>query len=166
MKLTRHSAGLAMMVAVLAAILAGVVVTVPASAGPPQPAKGRGDKCVAPTDWMRRYHMTTLTHQRDKTVHEGIRTPQFSLKGCIDCHQVKDSDGKAVTVADDRHFCRTCHDYAAVRVDCFECHASRPGEQTRSGSLQDGPSGGVSPHAGVVSGDVTALNRYLEGAGR
>ena len=65
-----------------------------AHAGPPAVAKGRGDKCVAPTDWMRRNHMSVLKHQRDDTVHEGIRTTQFSLKGCIDCHAVKGSDGK------------------------------------------------------------------------
>ncbi|MGD9671076.1 MAG: cytochrome c3 family protein [Hyphomicrobiaceae bacterium] len=150
---------LAMTVAVLAVVVAGVV-TGSAFAGPPQPAKGRGDKCVAPTDWMRRYHMTTLLHQRQETVHEGIRTPQFSLKGCIDCHQVKGADGKAVTVADPKHFCRTCHDYAAVRVDCFECHASRPGEQTKTGSVT------VNPHAATTSADVATLNRYLEGANR
>lgn len=103
----------------------------PAAAQPgrtPLPAitKGKGDKCVAPTDWMRRFHMTALNHKRDETVHEGIRTPQFSLKACIDCHAVSGADGKAVTVNDGRHFCRSCHDYAAVKVDCFECHASRP----------------------------------------
>jgi hypothetical protein len=31
-----------------------------------------------------------------------------------------------VTVSSPQHFCRSCHDYAAVKVDCFECHASRP----------------------------------------
>jgi predicted CXXCH cytochrome family protein len=92
----------------------------------PKPARGRGDKCVADTDWMRRNHMTVLMHQRDDTVHDGIRTKRFSLMGCIDCHAVKGADGKPVTVASPKHFCRTCHDYAAVRVDCFECHASRP----------------------------------------
>ncbi len=153
----RHRTALAMILAILAIVVVGVV-TGPALAGPPQPSKGQGDKCVAPTDWMRRYHMTTLMHQRDETVHEGIRIPKFSLKGCIDCHQVKGADGKAVTVADPKHFCRTCHDYAAVRVDCFECHASRPGEPTKTGSATD------NPHADAAAGDVAALNRYLEGA--
>jgi predicted CXXCH cytochrome family protein len=92
----------------------------------PKPARGRGDKCVADTAWMRRNHMTALSHQRDGTVHDGIRTSRFSLKACIDCHAVKGADGKPVTVASEKHFCRTCHDYAAVQIDCFECHASRP----------------------------------------
>jgi predicted CXXCH cytochrome family protein len=91
---------------------------------------------VADTDFMRRNHMTVLMHQRDETVHDGIRTKRFSLKGCIECHAVKDTDGKPVTAASPRHFCRTCHDYAAVRVDCFECHASRPeANATTSGKV-------------------------------
>ena len=40
--------------------------------------------------------------------------------------QVKDAEGMAVSVKDERHFCRTCHDFAAVTVDCFQCHASKP----------------------------------------
>lgn len=116
----------------------------------PKPAKGKGDKCVAPTDWMRRNHMSVLMHQRDKTVHAGVRAGPFDLKGCISCHAVKGDDGRAVTVKDPRHFCRTCHDYAAVKVDCFECHASRP-EQERHGSLVGD------------SRDVAALSEYLKG---
>ena len=104
-----------------------VVETVPpavsGSTPVPVPAKGKGDQCVAPTDWMRRNHMTMLKHQRNTTVHDGDRTGRFSIKACVECHAVKGVDGKAVTVADPRHFCRTCHDYAAVSIDCFECHA-------------------------------------------
>lgn len=144
---------------VMAAVMVALV-TAPVHAGPPQPAKGKGDSCVAPTDWMRRYHMTVLKHQRDDTVHEGIRTRQFSLKGCIDCHAVAGADGKPVTVADSKHFCRTCHDYAAVSVDCFQCHASRPEqEKTKTGARDS-----VDPHA--AAGDVAALGRYLKGAGK
>ena len=159
MHMWRHWTRVAVALAVLAAVASGLV-SGPVLAGPPEPAKGRGDKCVEPTDWMRRYHMTILTHQRDETVHQGIRTEKHSLKGCIDCHQVKGDDGKPVTVADPKHFCRTCHDYAAVRMDCFECHASRPGEADKTGSAAG------NPHAGHANGDVAALNRYLEGAGR
>jgi hypothetical protein len=24
------------------------------------------------------------------------------------------------------HFCQSCHNYAAVKIDCFECHSSKP----------------------------------------
>ena len=92
----------------------------------PQPPKGRGDVCVADTDFMRRNHMVMLKHQRDETVHKGIRTKQFSLKNCIECHAVEGPDARPVDISSPQHFCRACHDYAAVRPDCFECHASTP----------------------------------------
>ena len=92
----------------------------------PAPAAGKGEQCVAPTDIMRRDHPSLLNHQRDQTVRAGIRTRQFSLKECIACHAVTDAKGMAVTYEDPRHFCRVCHDYTAVRIDCFECHASKP----------------------------------------
>jgi len=151
--------GLLVRALALLGVLAVLAGAQPALAGPPQPAKGKGDKCVAPTDWMRRYHMTALTHKRDETVHEGIRTKKFSLKACIDCHAVNGDDGKPVTVSDPRHFCRTCHDYAAVSVDCFQCHASRP-EPGKTAA------GAVEPGAVARDGDVAALNRYLEGGAK
>lgn len=88
---------------------------------------GQGDSCVEDTDFMRRNHMDLLKHQRDETVRDGIRTQQYSLKECIDCHVVNGADAVPVTVASPDHFCRSCHDYAAVKIDCFQCHASRPG---------------------------------------
>jgi predicted CXXCH cytochrome family protein len=94
----------------------------------PMPAipMGEGDHCVKDTDFMRRNHMDMLMHQRDETMIEGIRDKQYSLKECISCHAVYGPDSVPVTVADPQHFCRSCHDYAAVSIDCFQCHASRP----------------------------------------
>jgi hypothetical protein len=80
--------------------------------------------CVEPTEDMRRNHMKYLLHQRDETMHEGIRTKQFSLEECIDCHVSSAPD--APRVSSEKHFCNSCHTYAAVNVDCFECHADRP----------------------------------------
>ncbi len=102
----------------------------------PAPPKGKGDKCVADTDFMRRNHMKMLDHKRDDTVHEGIRTKQFSLKECVACHAVKGPDAQPVTSKSPQHFCRVCHDYAAVKIDCFECHASRP-EAGKAAGLPD-----------------------------
>jgi hypothetical protein len=86
----------------------------------------KGDTCVADPHFMRLNHMDMLKHDRDKTVHEGQRDIQYSLKECVACHAVNDEQGNAVTVAEPEHFCRSCHDYAAVTIDCFQCHASRP----------------------------------------
>ncbi len=94
---------------------------------------GQGDSCVEDTDFMRRNHMNLLKHQRDETMLRGVRDKQYSLKECIGCHVVKGPDAVAVTVASPQHFCRSCHDYAAVNIDCFQCHASRPDSGVHGG---------------------------------
>mgnify|MGYP001343539417 CR=1 FL=1 len=81
-----------------------------------------GTQCVEPADVMRRNHMRFLEHQRDETVHGGVRGAKYSLKGCIDCH----ASAKTASVAKaETNFCVSCHSYAAVRIDCFECHTSK-----------------------------------------
>jgi len=82
--------------------------------------------CVAPESEMLRHHMNYILHQRDETVHEGVRTRQFALEECINCHAVKDEQGEYIRVEDERHFCATCHTYASVNIDCFECHSDVP----------------------------------------
>jgi len=84
----------------------------------------KGEQCVADTALMRRDHMDMLKHQRDDTVHGGIRGARFSLAGCIDCHASARTHSVAQAPTD---FCVSCHSYAAVRIDCFECHSSKPG---------------------------------------
>lgn len=79
-------------------------------------------KCVAPTDVMRRDHMKFILHQRDETVHRGIRTTRFSLANCVNCH----ADLKTHSVLGKDGFCQSCHTYAAVSIDCFSCHSSSP----------------------------------------
>jgi len=88
--------------------------------------EGQGTSCVEDTEFMRRNHMDLLMHQRDETTLKGVRTKKYSLKECLECHVVYGADEVAVTVSSPSHFCRSCHDYAAVSIDCFECHASRP----------------------------------------
>jgi hypothetical protein len=80
--------------------------------------------CVEPTAEMRRNHMEYILHQRDETVHRGIRTKQHSLEQCINCHVSDAAD--APRYSSDKHFCNSCHTFAAVRIDCFQCHADRP----------------------------------------
>ena len=90
----------------------------------------RSTTCVAPPDVMRRTHMEMLKHRRDKTVHQGLRGGDESLNRCISCHASKTS-GAAIGAPD--AFCQSCHDYAGVKLDCFECHQGRPGAQARLG---------------------------------
>jgi [DsrC]-trisulfide reductase subunit J len=112
------------------------------ASGVPEPVipRGQGDSCVEDTDFMRRNHMTLLRQQRDETVHKGIRSKRHSLKECVACHAVPGPDGMPLTVASPKHFCRSCHDYAAVKIDCFQCHASRPDQEPAPGE-----------HGGVVA---------------
>ena len=133
------------MLAVVLLSMAGPVVVAHAqeingnSSGVPLPVipMGSGESCVKDTDYMRRNHMDMLKHQRDETVLEGIRSEQYSLTECLDCHAVTGADAVPVTVSSPQHFCRSCHDYAAVSIDCFQCHASRP-ESAAMGDAHDG----------------------------
>ena len=89
----------------------------------PQPVieAARGGKCVADPAFMRRNHMNLLKHQRDDTLRGGVRTGQHSLKACIGCHA---SQSTGSVNAGSTNFCQSCHAYAAVKIDCFECHTS------------------------------------------
>jgi hypothetical protein len=99
----------------------------------PQPLikAGDGANCVADTVFMKKNHMDLLKHQRDDTVHEGIRAAKFSLKGCVNCHASKTSNS---VIAEPGDFCRSCHSYAGVSLDCFECHNAKA--QTATGNKQ------------------------------
>lgn len=92
-----------------------------------------GESCVRETPWMRRNHMDLLQHDRDVTVHQGIRTLDGSLKECVSCHVNKGDDGKHVPVTamqgpSGSQFCAGCHAYTGVALDCFQCHSNVPTE--------------------------------------
>lgn len=124
-------------IAMLTVVLSGMTAASHADEGesllPLIPA-GRGERCVEETAFMRRNHMDLLDHQRDETVLQGIRGNPFSLRECLDCHVVYGAGEVPVTVSSPAHFCRSCHDYAAVSIDCFECHASRPEPVAQNGA--------------------------------
>jgi predicted CXXCH cytochrome family protein len=107
-----------------------VSVTLPALAGEsrtPHPVieKARaGTQCIAPPATMRRDHPAMLKHQRDDTVRGGIRGAKASLKACVECHA---SAATASVARAETNFCVSCHSYAAVKLDCFECHTTKPG---------------------------------------
>jgi hypothetical protein len=113
-------------------ILAGFALLFPlmGTADTPLPVihepEGEGVKCVEPEDVIRRNHMNFILHQRDETMHKGIRTSKYSLAECIDCHVQPDENGNIASIDEKEHFCNACHEYAAVNIDCFECHADRP----------------------------------------
>ena len=88
----------------------------------PHPTNGTTE-CVEDEDEMKKNHMKYILHQRDATMHEGIRTKTYSLKECINCHVPENSQ---IRYGDDKHFCSSCHNYAGVSIDCFQCHMDRP----------------------------------------
>lgn len=93
----------------------------------PQRHFSETQECVQPEEEMRRNHMEYILHQRDETVHKGIRTRVYALEECINCHATRDEEtGEYVRADDPRHFCAACHTYASVKIDCFQCHADVP----------------------------------------
>lgn len=121
-------------------LLAATFVTAAAAADPaktsrvPAPAfginKDKAEKCVEPTEVMRRDHMKFILHQRDDTMHRGIRTSKHSLKNCVDCH----ADPKTGSVLGKDGFCASCHQYAAVTIDCFSCHTDKAATPAKAGA--------------------------------
>lgn len=91
------------------------------------------DSCVEPTPLMRKKHYAFLTHDRDITVHQGVRTIKHSLAGCVDCHAAKDDVGEYVPVTAEGQFCQSCHEYAGVELPCFSCHSATPTKATKAG---------------------------------
>ncbi len=131
MKTRRKTQRTGLVTLVFALFSFGAMADVPV---PNIPEAIKGEQCVEETSFMRRNHMELLSHQRDDTLRKGIRTKKHSLKNCFTCHVVKGADNQPVTVKDPRHFCRECHDYAAVQVDCFQCHTSVPGGAKTTGT--------------------------------
>lgn len=120
-------------------LLAGLTLLVPLAglAATPLPnihePEGEGVECVEEEDVMRRDHMNFILHQRDETMHKGIRSSKYSFAECIDCHVQPDENGNIASFNSDEHFCNTCHEYAAVTIDCFDCHADRPQQYIERG---------------------------------
>ena len=124
MKALRALAALGLAVATVAVAAAA---DAPASRVPaPSIAITAPGKCVEDTPFMVRNHMELLRHHRDKTVRDGIRTTQHSLANCVNCHAGKETG--RVTGGKDA-FCESCHRFAAVKLDCWDCHT----DQARSG---------------------------------
>lgn len=105
----------------LAALGAALAADAPAGRVPkPAVVVEKPGACVEPTDVMRRDHMKLLLHQRDRTLRLGIRETRHSLKNCIECH----ASASTGSVLGAEGFCESCHRYAAVSMDCFECHSA------------------------------------------
>ncbi len=76
-------------------------------------------QCVEPKEYMRAKHMELMDQWRNSVVREGKRVYKGSngkhydmslTKTCLGCHSNKEK------------FCDSCHNYAAVKPTCWNCH--------------------------------------------
>lgn len=129
----------------LVMVAAGLLLALPLYAGEvPSPvipkAKTNANEefgCVEPVTEMRKNHMKFIMHQRDDTMRKGIRTSKYSLAECINCHVAPGQDGSYARYGEEKHFCSTCHTYAAVNIDCFGCHRDTPEETNPAKAMTD-----------------------------
>lgn len=117
--MTRFLASLLIVIVSMAsgAFAGALYPEIPAAVGPAHPEGSA---------FMRINHMRLLRHDRDETMRLGNRDTKYSLKECVACHAVMGPDALPISVKQEGHFCRSCHEYAAVKIDCFQCHNSKP----------------------------------------
>jgi hypothetical protein len=77
---------------------------------------------------IRMMHPSFLLHKRDKTLRQGVRTRNNSLKGCINCHSATDDKDEYIPINQPEQFCSTCHQKVGTSLDCFSCHRTTPKE--------------------------------------
>lgn len=145
--------------ALLCALLIGVAVPGMAqerSSLLPDIPRATGEPHPEGNAFWRKNHMDLMRHDRDLTVRNGIRDIGASLTGCFDCHAATDDAGQIVTYESEQHFCRTCHDYVAVKVDCFMCHRSTP-----DGVDEHAIQAGMVPHEPLKEADIQGVVAYL-----
>jgi len=127
----------------------------------PKLAPAKGEQCVEPNDVMRRNHFEFLLHTRDETMHQGIRGSKYSLAECINCHVLPDDNNQYVSHDSNEHFCSTCHEKAAVQIDCFECHSDKPvGDGHAIDANAQAPASHLLNESGVMS--LSLLNNSLK----
>jgi len=87
----------------------------------PNPEKPKAAReCVRPVQDMRERHMQLLIDWRTDVIRDngaryataagGTRYARSLQLGCMKCHDSK------------RKFCDECHNYAAVKPYCWDCH--------------------------------------------
>jgi hypothetical protein len=138
--------GIAWVLCILAAPAVGESYVVPGSKA------AQLEQCVEPTELMRRQHMELIRHQRDATVYGGIRSTKHSLARCVGCHASYDADQQPISIVARGQFCQTCHAFAAVTLNCFQCHSNVPEADRRMAAVDGADSAPGHPmttgHAG------------------
>ena len=99
------------------------VPNIPKAVGPPHPEGN---------EYWRVNHMNLLRKDRDATMRLGDRTIDASIKSCVVCHAVFGPDAEPLPYEEPQNFCQVCHQYVAIKIDCFTCHKSIPDEEIRA----------------------------------
>lgn len=113
-------------------------------------------ECVEPADYMRQNHMQLLLQWRDAKVRDGQtvyinskgKAYDISLEGtCLKCHNDKPVSSSVtsnvaksnvsapnaattnLTSDGSNEFCFSCHNYASVKPNCWNCHSDPRGAQ-------------------------------------
>lgn len=82
-------------------------------------------ECIEPTHYMRDKHTDLLSDWRESVIRHGTRNyvasdnQEYNMSltdTCMDCHSNK------------AEFCDRCHDYVAVKPDCWDCHNPPEGD--------------------------------------
>jgi len=94
--------------------------------------------------------MELIEHQRHVTVHEGVRATEYGLSGCVACHVSYDREGQPVPIYSEGQFCETCHEFAAVELTCFDCHATVPAHTDAEARDEVAPQSGGQAEADVA----------------
>ena len=125
-----------------------------------------GQQCVKPKQEIRRNHMELIKHQRDETVHKGIRASDHRLASCIECHVRRDDQGQPVPVNAPGQFCAGCHQYAGESLNCFQCHSSVPrAPQTAASDLAFHPEQASGRTLAAVAGELGVLHQVRQEKG-
>jgi len=144
-----------LLVAVIVCCIIGIGIVFadsPENVPPPKQKYSEETVCVEPVEIMRKDHFEFMLEHRDDTVIDGIRTKKHSLNECIDCHITANAQGEFARYSEDTHFCASCHQYAAVNIDCVQCHADRPEEAIRKA---------MNPNQAVDQTDEEKVKNYL-----
>lgn len=80
-------------------------------------------QCIESAEYMRANHMKLLKQWREEAVRMGKteyinsqgKSFKISLQTCLHCHY-----DPALNITD--QFCISCHDYTAVKPNCWSCH--------------------------------------------
>jgi len=122
----------------------------------PNVAKAIGNPHPEGSEYWRINHPDLLRHDRDKVVRDGERKIDASIKQCVTCHAVFGDDEKPVKADSEQFFCATCHEFAAVKIDCFSCHTSDPDVNFLEEALAQ-----YNPNSGISDKQIEMMRAYL-----